>query len=112
LLEIDGKNVGMIYGFNYQDKIYIYQTGFDPSSEYKKYSIGQILYSYMIEKAIDLKCKEFDFLRGDEKHKFKWTDSTKEKERVRIFNKSTLKGKMSNFKYQAKKKIKALLKKG
>jgi len=111
LLEIDGKNVGMIYGFNYQNKMYIYQTGFDPSSEYKKYSIGQILYSYMIEKAIEMECKEFDFLRGDEKHKLKWTDSKKTKEKIHIFNNSTLKGKMSNFKYQAKKKIKTFFKK-
>lgn len=111
LLEVDGKTIGMIYGFHYRNKIYIYQAGFDPDSEYKKYSIGQILYSYMIEKAIELKCEEFDFLRGDEKHKLKWTDSLKMKEKLHIFNKKTFKGKLSNFKYQAKEKIKTILKK-
>jgi len=110
VLEVNNKPIGMIYGFYYNNKIYIYQTGFDPASEYKKYSIGQILYSYMIEKAIALGCQEFDFLRGGEEHKYKWSAVEKRKEAIIVFNTYMWQGRLMQLRYKIRKIIKSILK--
>lgn len=109
VLEINNKPIGMIYGFYYNKKTYIYQTGFDPNSEYKKYSIGQILYSYMIEKAISLGCTEFDFLRGDEEHKYRWAATEKRKETIIVFNTYAWQGGLMQLLYKIRKFIKNVL---
>lgn len=90
ILKIDQLPVAILYGFMYRQKIYMYQSGFDPDSLYTKYSIIQVLLSYLIEKSITLGCKEFDFLRGKELYKYRWTNLEKSKESIFIFNTSRL----------------------
>lgn len=111
LLESEQKAVAMIYGYHYSNKIYFYQSGFDPSSDLKKYSMVQILLSYLIEKAIALGCLEFDFLRGDEYYKHRWSDSVRKKENIIIFNSSSWAGQIANVVYKTKQIGKIVFKK-
>lgn len=94
LFETDNETIAMLYGYSYNNKIYIYQTGFDPDSQYKKYSINTILHSYLIEEAIKRKYLEIDFLRGEEEHKYRWTDTVRYKNALLIFNTNTWQGKL------------------
>jgi CelD/BcsL family acetyltransferase involved in cellulose biosynthesis len=56
--------------FEYNEKLYAYNKGFDP--EYTHYSPGSLLLSYLIEDSIRRGLKEFDFLRGTEEYKNSW----------------------------------------
>jgi len=71
LLTNEGKNIAALYAFLYRDKLIYYQSGYDPS--YDRYSPGMALMALIIEHAIGQHLREFDFLRGDESYKWKWT---------------------------------------
>jgi CelD/BcsL family acetyltransferase involved in cellulose biosynthesis len=71
-LELDGEIVGIYYDYQYNNKIYYYQGGFDPSLY--KYSLGLVLRAYIIEKAIEEGLTEIDLLKGAYDHKYMWTD--------------------------------------
>jgi len=111
LLESNEKPVAMIYCYHYNNKIYFYQSGFDPDSNLKKYSPVQLLLSYMIEKAISLGCSEFDFLRGEEDYKHRWSNLLRKKEEIAIFNTSNLCGRLFHLKHKSKSLVKTILRK-
>lgn len=69
-LSLDGETVAVLYGFLYCGKFYYYLSGFNPS--FSSYSVGTVLTSYAIEKAIEEKAEIFDFLRGDEEYKYRF----------------------------------------
>ncbi|MEM3828272.1 MAG: GNAT family N-acetyltransferase [Conexivisphaerales archaeon] len=71
ILKLSGQPVAAIYGFKYQKKFYQYLSGFDP--DYSRYSIGNQLILYTMEKCIEEGLFEFDFMRGGEAHKYFWT---------------------------------------
>jgi len=73
-LDIDGKPVAMIYGFRYGNKFFDYQTGMDP--EFERESVGTVLLGHCIRDSIEAGLKEFDFLRGAEPYKFRWTKTS------------------------------------
>jgi len=64
--------VGIIYCYLVKDRLMYVQAGFDP--EYNKYAIGNQLLWEAINYAIRNGCSEFDFMRGNEEYKYKWTD--------------------------------------
>jgi len=70
-LKLNGRYVASIYGFKYENKYYYYQGGFDET--FKKYSVGQVLLYFYIQRAFEEKVKEFDFLRGVSRYKYEWT---------------------------------------
>jgi CelD/BcsL family acetyltransferase involved in cellulose biosynthesis len=70
LLKLSGKPIAAIYGFKDQTKFYQYLSGFDP--DYSKYSVGNQLTAYVMEKCIDDGLLEFDFMRGGEAYKDRW----------------------------------------
>ncbi len=70
VLEANEKAVASQYAFRWRDKIFHYQTGFDP--EYERYSVGLISTGLMIEAAIRENLREYDFLRGREDYKYHW----------------------------------------
>lgn len=111
LLETNKHPIAMIYCYHYSNKIYFYQSGFDPDSNLKKYSLVQLLLSYMIEKAISLRCSEFDFLRGEEEYKNRWSNLLRKKERIVIFNTANLRGQLFHLKHKAKSLAKTILRK-
>jgi len=68
ILEVAGQPAAAYFSFNYRDRIYLYNSGYDP--EFASYSAGIALLAYRIHKAIKQGCKYFDFLRGDEPYKY------------------------------------------
>jgi CelD/BcsL family acetyltransferase involved in cellulose biosynthesis len=71
-LKVDDKIVGYRYGFLYKQRFYDWNTSFDPA--YFQYSPGKILVGEAIRSSIENRIEEFDFLRGDEEYKLKWTE--------------------------------------
>ncbi len=65
--------IGCLYCFAYGGKMSYYQAGFDPN--YEHLSIGLILLGKSMEDAIEQGLKEFDFLRGAEAYKWRWTNT-------------------------------------
>jgi CelD/BcsL family acetyltransferase involved in cellulose biosynthesis len=61
--------------FDYQDRIWVYNSGFDP--QFRDYSPGWVMLGYLIQNAIENGKKVFDFMRGDETYKYRFgaTDS-------------------------------------
>lgn len=69
-LEVEGKNVCVYLNFDLDDKIWVYNSGYD--RDYNDLSVGWVLLGYLIEHAIHLGRKEFDFMRGNEDYKYKF----------------------------------------
>jgi CelD/BcsL family acetyltransferase involved in cellulose biosynthesis len=71
VLRLDGLTQAVLYCFGYKDRTCYYQGGFEPSLA--KLSLGTVLTARAIKHAIDEGRSVFDFLRGDEPYKAKWT---------------------------------------
>jgi CelD/BcsL family acetyltransferase involved in cellulose biosynthesis len=67
MLEIDGKPIAAIMCFDYNDCIYLYNSGYDP--QYVGLSAGLLSKVYAIEDSIEKGKKRFDFLKGAEPYK-------------------------------------------
>ncbi len=48
-----------------------YMGGFDDNAS--RYRPGNALFAHVIQRAIDLGCDRYDFLRGDEPYKYRWS---------------------------------------
>ena len=79
-LRLDGETRAAFYCFQLGARVYYYLSGFDVA--YGKYSIGNVLMSQAIERAIADGAREFDLLRGDETYKFAW--KAEERETLRL----------------------------
>lgn len=69
-LTVNGKNAAAYFCFDYANKIWVYNSGFSPDFRY--YSPGWVLLSYLIQHAISGKRTHFDFMRGDEGYKYRF----------------------------------------
>lgn len=69
-LTANDEPVACIYSFDYAQKNYFYQSGFDP--RFGAYGVGTLLSMYAIETSIQKGLKEYDFMRGDERYKRHW----------------------------------------
>lgn len=69
-LKIGPKRIAAVCQFDYGGKIYYYQTGYDIA--WDKSSVGFVLNGLMIERAIILGKRSFEFLRGDEPYKYRF----------------------------------------
>ena len=67
ILELDGKPLAEIMCFDYQDCIYLYNSGYDPN--YVSLSAGLLSKVLAIKKSIENGRKKFDFLKGAETYK-------------------------------------------
>lgn len=83
VLRLDGRPVAALYGFNYHNTFYFYQSGFDP--DYGKYSVGLVMMGLAIKSAIEEGSKVYDFLRGDESYKLLWTRDERELVRLGLY---------------------------
>lgn len=70
-LRLNDAIVASLYTYRYGGKIYYYQSGFDP--DWAAISPGFVLMGRCIEDAIGDKLTEFDYLRGLEAYKDRWT---------------------------------------
>jgi CelD/BcsL family acetyltransferase involved in cellulose biosynthesis len=90
------------YGFKFNNKLFHYQTGFDPN--YEKYSVGLISTGMMVESAFKEKLQEYDFLRGEEDYKFHWSQDVRTIYSALIANKNF----RGRFYFRAEKALKRL----
>jgi len=60
----------------HRNTVYYYQGGFDP--EYSKWRPSTVLFAHVMQRAIENEYIYFDFLRGNEKYKYRWGASQKE----------------------------------
>jgi CelD/BcsL family acetyltransferase involved in cellulose biosynthesis len=69
-LQVNGENAAAYLNFDYQNHIWVYNSGFD--RRFMEYSPGWVLLGHLLKWANENKRSEFDFLRGDEDYKYKF----------------------------------------
>jgi len=69
-LTINDEKVAGYLCFDYENIIWVYNSGFRPDFQY--YSPGWVLLSYLIQHAIHAGKTHFDFMRGDETYKYRF----------------------------------------
>ena len=70
-LRLDGVTQASLYCFGYGNRLCYYQGGFEPTLA--RLSLGTVLTARAMQAAIAEERQVFDFLRGDEPYKAKWT---------------------------------------
>ncbi len=68
ILELDRLPTAMIMCFDYNDCVYLYNSGYD--SQYNYLSVGVLCKVLCIKESIQEGKKRFDFLKGDEAYKY------------------------------------------
>lgn len=68
ILELDGKAVAQIICFDYNNNIYLYNSGYDP--DYVSLSVGLLSKALAIKDCIEKNRRVFDFLKGTEIYKY------------------------------------------
>jgi CelD/BcsL family acetyltransferase involved in cellulose biosynthesis len=68
VLELDSIPVAALIAFDYNDVIYLYNSGYDPA--YSSLSVGVLSKALCIKDSIERRKKKFDFLKGDEQYKY------------------------------------------
>jgi len=81
-LEVDGAKAAGYLNFDYGNHIYVYNSGLD--FDYGDLSPGWVLLGYLLHWANENGREEFDFMRGDEKYKFKFGGVKRDVMRVRV----------------------------
>lgn len=69
-LEIDGRKAASYFCFYYQNKILVYNSGYDPN--FSEFSPGWVLLGYLLKWANENQISEFDFMRGNEDYKYRF----------------------------------------
>jgi CelD/BcsL family acetyltransferase involved in cellulose biosynthesis len=69
-LEADGVVVAMLYCFRSGERVYHFQSGFDP--DWRSAGVGQVLVASALEHAIGEGVRRFDFLKGEYAYKDDW----------------------------------------
>jgi CelD/BcsL family acetyltransferase involved in cellulose biosynthesis len=73
------------YGFEYNQKIYNYLSGWNP--EYSQYRVGNLATMYDIQRSIQKGLKEYDLMRGSEAYKGLWTTKARKNLEIRFVKK-------------------------
>lgn len=69
-LEIHQEKAAGYFCFNFENRILVYNSGFDP--KFGEYSPGWILLADLLKWAIENHIGEFDFMRGNEDYKYRF----------------------------------------
>ncbi len=70
-LEVDGQKAAALFNFDYNGRIWVYNSGLDPQA-FAALSPGVVITAWAIEEAINNGLNAFDFLRGDEAYKYRF----------------------------------------
>ena len=84
-LEIDGKKAATYLNFDYQNSLWVYNSGMDP--EFYPYSAGWVLLGYLLQWANENKRSTFDFMRGNEDYKYRFGALDRFVNRIRLARK-------------------------
>jgi CelD/BcsL family acetyltransferase involved in cellulose biosynthesis len=91
LARVQGRIIGVEYGWRFRDRYASYLGGFDPAWE--GFRVGTLLIGEAIRQAIIEGCPIFDWLRGSEPHKVAWgARSAWINGRVQLRRRSSLRG--------------------
>jgi len=71
-LELNHNVIALVFGFQKNDRYFYYKPVYNP--EYKKYSPGKIMLSYVIEYCLSNNIEIVDMLRGMEEYKSLWAN--------------------------------------
>ena len=82
VMRVDGHAVAANLSFDYGDRIYLYNSGFDPVEH--ELSAGLVLLAHNVEEAIRAGRASFDMLRGDEAYKYRFGAQDERVMRVHI----------------------------
>lgn len=88
LLMLDDEPVAAGYNFKYGKKLFYYLSGFDP--QYSGYNVGHLRHMYLIKHCIEQGLEEYDFMRGDEPYKLKWSASLRRNLQVRTMKRGII----------------------
>lgn len=69
-LEISGEKAAGYLNFDYDNHIWVYNSGWD--NRFSNFSPGWVLLGYLLEWAIAHRRTSFDFMRGDEEYKYRF----------------------------------------
>jgi CelD/BcsL family acetyltransferase involved in cellulose biosynthesis len=69
-LENDGKKAAAYFAFDYQNRLWVYNSGIDRA--FLEYSPGWVLLGYQLQWANETGRSAFDFMRGDEEYKYRF----------------------------------------
>ena len=81
-LEVNGKKVAGYINFDYNNHLWIYNSGLD--FNYSRLSPGWVLLGYLLQWANENKRSVFDFLRGDEEYKYRFGGIDRQVVKVKI----------------------------
>lgn len=81
-LVLDGHPAASNFSLDYEDRIYLYNSGYDPNE--RALSAGLVLLAHNIEEAINAGRGSFDMLRGDEAYKYTFGAADEPIFRVRL----------------------------
>ena len=81
-LEVNGAVIAAWYGYRYGDKLYYYQSGFDPG--WQAHSPGMVLQAQVIRDAIAEGAKELDLLKGAHSYKRSWANRSRRTVRLMV----------------------------
>ena len=70
-IEVRGKKAAGLFNFDYNDRIWVYNSGLDPAL-FGALSLGVVITAKAIEYAIENGRTTFDFLRGNETYKYRF----------------------------------------
>jgi hypothetical protein len=103
-LTINGEPIAAHYCFEYAGKLYFALSGFDLS--YYRYSVGNLLTLKIVERCIMRKLREFDFMKGNEPYKSRWTKEYRQNLNIRFGNNQKLTSKLYDLGIKTIKKVK------
>jgi len=69
-LEVDGERAAGYLNFDYQNRIWVYNSGLD--RRFLELSPGWVLLGHLLQWANENKRSEFDFMRGGEDYKYRF----------------------------------------
>lgn len=81
-LEVDGEKACGYLNFDYNNRIWVYNSGLD--RRFLDLSVGWVLLGYLLQWANEHKRSEFDFMRGGEDYKYKFGGLDRHVLRVKI----------------------------
>ncbi|MEA2368664.1 MAG: hypothetical protein QOH38_1382 [Thermoleophilaceae bacterium] len=85
-LRLDGRPVAAEFDLECAGALYSLKAGFD--TEYRAFGPGQLLTHDCLKIAFDGGLSSYEFLGTDEPYKMTWTDTTRERVRVRSFRRT------------------------
>jgi CelD/BcsL family acetyltransferase involved in cellulose biosynthesis len=78
LLRHENQTVAALLSFHFGQSALYYQAGWDPGSAMMRFSPGVVVMAQSVQDAIQQGLKYYEFLRGEESYKLRWTKTYRE----------------------------------